>query len=160
MIIGVFTDNSEFKNVKTEVLQMEKFSSSNYISKKYGIEAGSTVYVVREHLYYIPGDPIPRQEFCIYEAQIEYFRKGGYTDFKTKIKKPALQNNIDFFKLTDLNNNFVFSDKRSAALFAKDLTDKFEARSYRKNCPMMRRTWAVYLEDDKKEGEMNEKPKM
>lgn len=100
---------------------MEKFSSSNYISKKYGIEAGSTVYVVREHLYYLPGDPIPKQEFCIYEAQIEYFRKGGYTDFKTKITKPALQNNIDFFKLTNLNNNFVFLIKEVLHFLQKNL---------------------------------------
>jgi hypothetical protein len=129
---------------------MDKFLSSNYISKKYNIEAGSTVYAVREHLYYLPGDPIPRQEFCVYEARIEYFRKGGYIDFKTIIKKPTLKNNVDFFKLTDLNDSFVFSDRRSAALFAKELTEKFEGKSYRKNDPPMRRTWEAFLEDDKK----------
>lgn len=45
-------------------------------------EIGDTMFHVCEHLYYVPERAAPLSEYCVCEATVVGFLKGGYTEVK------------------------------------------------------------------------------
>ncbi len=51
-------------------------------------EIGDTMFHVCEHLYYVPEHAAPLREYCVCEATVVDFLKGGYTEVKLVGKNP------------------------------------------------------------------------
>lgn len=50
-------------------------------------EIGDTMFHVCEHLYYVPEHAAPLNEYCVCEATVVGFLKGGYTEmFKEEVQ--------------------------------------------------------------------------
>lgn len=52
-------------------------------------EIGDTMFHVCEHLYYVPERAAPLNEYCVCEATVVGFLKGGYTEVKLVGKNPG-----------------------------------------------------------------------
>lgn len=52
-------------------------------------EIGDTMFHVCEHLYYVPEHAAPLNEYCVCEATVVGFLKGGYTEVKLVGKNPG-----------------------------------------------------------------------
>lgn len=84
-------------------------------------EIGDRMFHVCEHLYYVPEYTAPLSEYCVCEATVVGFLKGGYTEVKLVRKNPNGFNTPYYYKMTDVGNK-VFFDAHSAAKYAESLT--------------------------------------
>lgn len=87
---------------------------------------GTTLYVVREHLYYADGRVGPLLEYGVYAGRLRGFIEGGYVQMELLLEK-AGANNLAFPKLNALGKT-VFYTAREAALLAKEMTEDYERR--------------------------------
>lgn len=113
-----------------------------------GLKVGDTVYVVQENFYHEKGIAGPKLEYCVYSSTIKCFRKGSYIDFIAKIDAP-LKNNIYDWKLSDLDKRYIFRSRKNAALFAKELTEKYERSIFydpQKDLPL-KRSWENFINE-------------
>ena len=120
------------KNNKNSILELPK--------------VGDKLYVVRENLYYEKGNPAPLLEYVIYAAYVVKYIKGKYTEIEMKIDAP-ISNRLEWRRISELNKQYVFHSIKDAAIFAKQLTDRYENTSLFAitNTPPLRRSWQRYL---------------
>ena len=84
-------------------------------------EIGDTMFHVCEHLYYVPERAAPLSEYCVCEATVVGFLKGGYTEVKLVGKNPGAFNTPYHYKMAEVGSK-VFFDAHSAAQYAESLT--------------------------------------
>lgn len=84
-------------------------------------EIGDTMFHVCEHLYYVPERAAPLSEYCVCEATVVGFLKGGYTEVKLVGKNPGGFNTPYHYKMAEVGSK-VFFDAHSAAKYAESLT--------------------------------------
>lgn len=84
-------------------------------------EIGDTMFHVCEHLYYVPERAAPLNEYCVCEATVVGFLKGGYTEVKLVGKNPGGFNTPYHYRMAEVGSK-VFFDARSAAKYAESLT--------------------------------------
>lgn len=111
-------------------------------------EIGTPIYIVAEHLYYIPARRAPLKEFVVVPGKIEGYYTGRYVEIISKAILPEKGRTPLYFKLSQLDKAFVFLTAKGAALFAKELTEREERSSLFTACgyPPIRRTWEEYLQ--------------
>lgn len=84
-------------------------------------EIGDVMFHVCEHLYYVPEHAAPLSEYCVCEAAVVGFLKGGYTEVKLVGKNPGGFNTPYHYKMAEVGSK-VFFDAHSAAKYAESLT--------------------------------------
>ena len=84
-------------------------------------EIGDTMFHVCEHLYYVPEHAAPLNEYCVCEATVVGFLKGGYTEVKLVGKNPGGFNTPYHYKMAEVGSKLFF-DAHSAAKYAESLT--------------------------------------
>lgn len=84
-------------------------------------EIGDKMFHVCEHLYYVPERAAPLREYCVCEATVVCFLRGGYTEVKLVGKNPRGFDTPYYFKLSEVGSK-VFFDAQSAAKYAESLT--------------------------------------
>jgi len=109
-------------------------------------EIGTTMYSVNEHLYHIPGRTAPVMEYCVTEATVQGYFKGGYIEICLLGKLPGRGMTPYRYPLKDVGVR-VFYTPREAAELAKQMTEKYERTWSWTGDPPVRRTWVHLLED-------------
>lgn len=112
-------------------------------------EIGTLMYSVHEHLYYIKDRTAPVLEYCICEAEVTGFFKGGYTEICLVGPNPDGFQTPYKYKLSEIGRKLFFTARDAAAL-AKQMTETYERTWGWINDPPMRRTWEKYLCESEK----------
>jgi hypothetical protein len=109
---------------------------------------GTKMFHVLENLYYVNGIAAPLQEYCVCEAEVKGYIKGGYFEIKLAGKDPDGYKTPYRYKLGEIGTRIFFTAKE-AALLAKRKTEQYEKVWGTLNPPdiPMRRTWEKYLEE-------------
>lgn len=102
------------------------------------------MYSVHEHLYYIKDRTAPVLEYCVCEAKVTGFYKGGYTEICLVGPNPGGFQTPYRYKLSEIGRKLFFTARDAAAL-AKQMTETYEHTWGWMNDPPMRRTWEKYL---------------
>lgn len=122
---------------------------------QYKPKVGTVLWSVKENYYYRPTSAAPFREYVVRKAIVTGYYKGGYTEIRTREEPCSDFDKIGikpcYYKLSMLDNEYIFSDKRDAALFAKDLSDKEDERDrsiatiIHRPFEPIRRTWETFL---------------
>lgn len=107
---------------------------------------GTKMYVVHEHLYYIPGHAGPVMEYCVCETEVRGFFTGGYTEVRLVGPSPNGYITPYSYKLSKINK-CVFYTPTEAAVLARKMTERYEqiwGWLGTPNIPM-RRPWKKYI---------------
>ena len=114
-------------------------------------EIGTILWDVHENLYYGKADEdFICTEYVVTSAPITDYFEGGYVELKMVGPVPHGNRSSPtprFHKLADIGKK-VFYTAREAALYAQELTEKYERTWGRFMKQPMRRTWEKYLEED------------
>ena len=112
-------------------------------------QIGTKMYFVIENLYYVPGCPAPKKEYCVCEGTIERFLHGGYTEIYMVGPGPVGREKIieTTIRRLDEIGERVFYTAKEAALLAKKETEKYERIWGRLEKEQLRRTWEKNLEE-------------
>lgn len=107
---------------------------------------GTKMYSVHEHLYYIKDRHAPVLEYCVCEAEVTGFFKGGYEEVKLSGLSPKGYPTPYYYKISDIGKK-VFYTEYEAALLAQQKTDQYESTWGWLGEPdvPMRRTWKQLL---------------
>ncbi len=107
---------------------------------------GTKMYSVNEHRYYIKEHTGPLLEYCVCEAEVTGFFKGGYTEVCLTGLSPEGYRTPYRYKLSEIGE-LVFYTAREAAELAKKKTEKYESTWGWLGEPdiPMRRTWEQFL---------------
>lgn len=111
-------------------------------------DVGTKMYSVHEHLYYIDGRAAPLLEYCVCEAEVTGFFKGGFTEICLRGYSPKGFMTPYRYKLSDVGKKIFYTAKEAAEL-AREMTDIYE-RTWgwlgKPDIPM-RRSWDALLFD-------------
>ena len=108
---------------------------------------GTTMYCVREHLYYKPDRTSPYMEYVVCAGRVKGYIEGGYVQIVLVLKN-AGANNMDYPRLSDIGKK-VFYTAREAALLAKAMTEDYERRwGWMATEIPLRRPWAELLKQE------------
>lgn len=128
-------------------------------------EIGDTMYVVTEHLYYIPGCAAPRLEYCVVAGTAAGFIKGGYTEIKLLARPPGLGMTPIYRPLQEIGIS-VFYTFDEAVACAEGKTLDYERKWGWTGDAHLRRTWIndlklkeVLREYDQRRGSQDFNPK-
>lgn len=110
-------------------------------------EIGTKMYSVHEHLYHIAGRAGPVKEYCVCEAKVRGYFKGGFTEICLIGKLPGRGMVPYQYPLKDVGTK-LFYTPREAALLAKTMTEKYERIWGCIGDSHLRRTWIHLLEED------------
>lgn len=119
------------------------------MSKRKTLEIGTVLWDVHENLYYVPDHVGPLKEFVVTSAPFTGFFEGGFIEICMTGPVPRGDRSFPVprrHKLSEVGKK-VFLSAREAALYAKELTEKFERTWGWAGDPPMRRTWEKYLEE-------------
>ncbi len=108
---------------------------------------GTKMYYVCEHFYHIPGCAAPEIEYCVCEGVVAEFITVGYTEVVLHGTEPDKGQCPSYHKISDIGK-LCFYTAKEAALYAKGLTEKYEAASfyrYVNDGRPLRRTWEHLL---------------
>lgn len=120
------------------------------MSKQKRPEVGTVMWDVHENLYYDRTvDVAPLKEYVVTSAPVTGYYEGGFVEIC--MVGPVPKGNRSFpyprrHKLSDIGKT-VFGTAREAALYAKELTEKYERTWGRCLKRPLRRTWEKYLEE-------------
>jgi hypothetical protein len=121
------------------------------MSKQKRPEIGTVMWDVHENLYYDKTVSVaPLTEYVVTSAPITDYFEGGYVEMKMCGPVPHGDRSFPtprFHKLSDVGKKIVFYTAREAALFAKELTEKYERTWGWCLKQPLRRTWEKYLEE-------------
>lgn len=121
------------------------------MSKQKRPEIGTVMWDVHENLYYDKSVEVaPLTEYVVTSAQITDYFEGGYVELKMCGPVPHGDRSFPtprFHKLSDVGKQIVFYTAREAALYAKELTEKYERTWGWCLKQPLRRTWEKYLEE-------------
>lgn len=106
---------------------------------------GAKMYLIHEHLYNNPDHALVK-EYCVCEAEVTGYLKGGYTEIRLVGPDPRGFLTPYYHKVSEIGQK-VFYTGREAALMAKRMTEKYEQTWAWTKEPPMRRTWAYLLEE-------------
>lgn len=108
-------------------------------------EIGSVLWDVHENLYYIPDHAGPVKEYVVAAGEVTGFFEGGFVEVCLcgKVAGRMIPRRC---KLSNIGKT-AFYTAHEAALYAKELTDKYERTWSWTKDPPMRRTWEKYLEE-------------
>lgn len=109
-------------------------------------DIGTRMYSVHEHLYYISERAAPVLEYCVCEAEVTGFFKGGYTEICLTGLSPNGYRTPYRYKLSEIGSKVFFTPQEAASL-AKEKTEQYEHIWEWLGAPdiPMRRTWNHYL---------------
>lgn len=111
---------------------------------------GTTMFCVREHLYYIPGRAGPAKEYVIFEGEIvDYYDGPGWVDVKLKGRDADGYVQTIHRRLKDIGVKIFFT-AREAAVLARDMTEDYERRwawTERWGDVPLRRPWEQLLKE-------------
>lgn len=115
-------------------------------------EIGTVMWDVHENLYYDKAVKTgPLKEYVIASAPVTGFFEGGFVEIcmAGPVQRGDLFPSVPRrHKLSDIGTK-VFYTAREAALYAKELTEKYERTWNWTKDPPLRRTWEKYLEETK-----------
>lgn len=119
------------------------------MSKQKRPEIGTVMWDVHESMYYVKGYAGPFKEYVVASAPISGFLEGGFVELC--MTGPVLSGDMIYniprrHKLADIGKK-VFYTAREAALYAKELTEKYERTWGWCLKRPLRRTWEKYLEE-------------
>ena len=122
------------------------------MSKQKRPEIGTILWDVHEHLYYDRTvDVAPRKEYVVTSATVTGYYEGGFVVLCLVGPVPNGDRSFPYprqHKLSDIGKT-VFGTALEAAIYAKELTEKYERTwGWCLKCPL-RRTWEKYLEEQK-----------
>jgi hypothetical protein len=118
------------------------------MSRQQRPEIGTILWDVHENLYYVPGRAGPLLEYIVTSAPVTDYFEGGYVEIKMVGEVPGHGMMPRHHKLSDLGKRKVFQTPREAALYAKELTEKYEKTWGWTSDPPLRRTWEKFLEEN------------
>ncbi len=100
------------------------------------------MYTVQEHLYYIKERTAPILEYCVCEAVVTSYYKGGYTEVCLTGKFPKGYTTPYWYKVSEVGKR-VFYTVQEAAELARQETEEHEHTWGWLGPPQipMRRTW-------------------
>lgn len=109
-------------------------------------DLGTRMYSVHEHRYYITESAAPILEYCVCEAEVTGFFRGGYTEIFLTGLSPDGYKMPFCYKLSDIGSKIFFTPKE-AALLAREMTERYEHTWGWLGAPEipLRRTWNHYL---------------
>jgi hypothetical protein len=109
---------------------------------------GTKMFHADEHLYYVNGIAAPLKEYCVCEAEVMDYIKGGAVEIKLVGKDPGGYEALYYYRLGGIGTR-IFRTVKEAALLAKRKTEQYERDWGALNPPdvPMRRTWEKYLEE-------------
>lgn len=111
-------------------------------------EIGSTLWDVHENLYYDKSvRAAPLTEFIVTPGEVVGFFERGLVEVKMVGEVPGHGRMPRHHRLSDIGKRRVYYTAREAALYAKELTEKYERTWGWTSEPPMRRTWEKYLEE-------------
>lgn len=116
--------------------------------KKKRPDIGSTLWIVHEHLYYVPEHVAPVKEYVVLPGKVIGYFEGGYVEICMKVEMPGSTDVTHYVtpirrKLSDLGKTSFFT-AREAALLAQKLTDAYNfAWGWCEES--LRRPWERYL---------------
>lgn len=107
------------------------------------------MYSVHEHLYYTKDKDAPILEYCVCEAEVTGFFKGGYTEICLVGLCPKGYRTPYRYELSDVGKALFYTAKE-AALLAERMTRQYEKTWGWIGEPdvPMRRTWEKYLDNE------------
>ena len=113
-------------------------------------EIGTVMWDVHENLYYdFSVSPAPLKEYVVTPAPVTGYYEGGFVEIcmTGPVPRGDLCPTVPRrHKLADIGK-MVFYTAREAALYAQELTEKYERTWGWTQDPPMRRTWEKYLEE-------------
>lgn len=111
-------------------------------------EIGTILWDVHENLYY-GGSGFVSKEYVVTSAPVTGFCEGGFVEICMTGPVPVGDRSFPVprrHKLSDIGKKVFFS-AREAALYAKELTEKYECTRGWTGETHLRRTWEKYLEE-------------
>ena len=108
---------------------------------------GTTLWTVREHLYYIPGQAGPEMEYVVCDSTVTGYYEGGYVEICTIGLSPGGYRTPYRHRLSDLGRNVFYTPKEAAGL-AEQATEIYESKWRKLGYAPLRRTWEKYLKED------------
>lgn len=119
------------------------------MSKQKRPEIGTVMWDVHERMYYVKGYAGPFKEYVVASAPISGFWEGGFVELC--MTGPVLSGDMIYniqrrHKLSDIGKT-VFGTALEAAIYAKQLTEKYERTWGWCLKRPLRRTWEKYLEE-------------
>ena len=111
-------------------------------------DIGTKMYSVHEHLYYIKEKAAPILEYCVCEAEVTGFFKGGFEEICLIGYSPKGFMTPYRYKLSDVGKKVFYTAKEAAEL-AREMTDTYESTWGWLGEPdiPMRRPWNNILHD-------------
>lgn len=112
-------------------------------------EVGTVMWDVHESMYYLKNYAGPLKEYVVTSAPVTGFWEGGFVEICMTGPVPRGGMNYSVprrHKLSDIGKK-VFYTAREAALYAKELTEKYERTWGWTGETPLRRTWEKYLEE-------------
>lgn len=112
-------------------------------------EIGTVMYFVSEHLYRIKDNPCSIREYVVLNGKVTGFFEGGYTEVCMLGKNANGFNAPHYAALRDIGKR-VFYTAKEAALYAQELTEKYERAWSWMGDPYipLRRTWEKYIKEN------------
>jgi hypothetical protein len=121
------------------------------MSKQKRPEIGTVMWDVHENLYYDKiVDVAPLIEYVVTSAPITGYYEGGFVEICMVGPVPDGDRSFPYprrHRLSDLGNKIVFTTAREAAIYAQELTEKYERTWAWCLKQPLRRTWEKYLEE-------------
>lgn len=111
---------------------------------------GTTVWVVEEHLYHIPGQASPLMEYAVCQGKVHRHNVsyGREAEVVIQYKDADGFMSLRFVRLRNIKKS-CYSTPAEAAEFAKELTERFENRGLgRYFNERLRRPWEKYLMEE------------
>jgi len=102
-------------------------------------ELGTTMWDVREHLYYSEGKAAPLREFVVEKVYVKGYFKGRYVSIDVSDGATPRR-----YKVSDIGKRLFFT-AREAAIYAKKLSDEADMIELRYGGQPVRRSWEMYL---------------
>lgn len=107
--------------------------------KRRKVDIGDTVYLVVEHLYYVPGRAAPLFEYRIVKGTVAELIIGGYTQAKVRTIEDGIVN-LHYPNVAGFGKTF-FGDYDSAVEHAEQLAEDYDNTWSGINGETIRRPW-------------------
>lgn len=113
-------------------------------------DIGTTMYAVREHLYYDRSVRLaPFKEYVVFEGKVIGFFEGSWVDIELRGLDPEGYMTLHYERLKDIGTK-VFYTTREAAELARKMTEDYERRWSWLGPPdiPLRRPWENLIEEE------------